>query len=86
VLGAVGESIALSPLSLPLPGRYADSAGLNLAAVGVHTDPSNGKILCVNEQTSVPSIYAIGDIVHGAPELTPAAIKVPVPTDPSHCL
>lgn len=28
-----------------------------------------------NEQTNVPSIYAIGDILEGKPELTPVAIQ-----------
>lgn len=37
-------------------------------------NPSNGKIVCVNEQTSVPNIFAVGDVVDGAPELTPVAI------------
>ena len=27
------------------------------------------------EQTSVPNIYAIGDIIEGKPELTPVAIQ-----------
>lgn len=56
-------------------GRYADTPGLNLPAVGVQIDSKNGKINCVNEQTSVPNIYAIGDVVNHVPELTPAAIK-----------
>ena len=33
------------------------------------------KLVCNNEQTSVPHVYAVGDIVAGAPELTPVAIK-----------
>jgi len=56
-------------------GRYADTAGLDLAAAGVEVNPKNGKIPCHNEQTSVPHIYAIGDVVDGVPELTPAAIQ-----------
>jgi thioredoxin reductase (NADPH) len=59
-------------------GRTPDLSGLNLAALeaagGVKLHGSSGKILCENEQTSVPHVYAIGDIVHGAPELTPVAI------------
>jgi len=54
-------------------GRYADTAKLNLAAVGVKTD-RDGKIVCDNEQTTAPHIYAIGDVVAGKPELTPVAI------------
>lgn len=29
----------------------------------------------MNEQTNVPHIYAIGDILEGKPELTPVAIE-----------
>ncbi|CAM9318275.1 unnamed protein product, partial [Discosporangium mesarthrocarpum] len=32
-------------------------------------------IICRNEETSVPGIYAIGDVVEGVPELTPSAIQ-----------
>ena len=38
------------------------------------TNPSNGKVICVNEQTSAANIFAVGDVVEGAPELTPVAI------------
>jgi hypothetical protein len=41
----------------------------------VDVDKETGKILTKNEQSSVPSIYAIGDVQHGAPELTPTAIR-----------
>ena len=50
---------------------------LGLAAVapyGVLVSSKTGKLVCVNEQTSVPNIYAVGDVVDGAPELTPVAI------------
>jgi thioredoxin reductase (NADPH) len=55
-------------------GRAADTSKLGLDSVGVKTD-AKGKIVCVNEQTSVPHIYAIGDVVAGVPELTPVAIQ-----------
>jgi len=58
-------------------GRSPDLKGLNLEAAhegGVAFDKTSGKVLCVNEQTSIPHVYAIGDIVHGTPELTPVAI------------
>jgi thioredoxin reductase (NADPH) len=42
---------------------------------GVEVNARNGKIPCVNEQTNVSHIYAIGDVVDGVPELTPAAIQ-----------
>lgn len=59
-------------------GRYADTPALNVEGAGVETNPRNGKIPCVNEQTNVPHIYAIGDVVDGVPELTPAAIQAGV--------
>ena len=55
-------------------GRRADTHQLGLENVGVVTNPSNGKIVCTHEQTSVPNIFAVGDVVEGAPELTPVAI------------
>jgi thioredoxin reductase (NADPH) len=56
-------------------GRRADTSKLGLAAAGVKTNDRNGKILCTNEQTNVPHIYAIGDVVQDVPELTPVAIQ-----------
>ncbi|KAM7346437.1 thioredoxin reductase 1 isoform 3-T3 [Cochliomyia hominivorax] len=54
-------------------GRKGLVDDLNLAAAGVEI--KNDKVV-VNEaeQTNVPNIYAIGDILHGRPELTPVAI------------
>jgi thioredoxin reductase (NADPH) len=56
-------------------GRYADTPSLALDAAGVDTNARNGKIPCKNEQTNVAHIYAVGDVVDGVPELTPAAIQ-----------
>jgi len=57
-------------------GRYADTTKLGLAEAKVET-VKNGKIVCagLNDQTSVPNIYAIGDVVDGMQELTPVAIQ-----------
>jgi len=58
-------------------GRYMDLDGLAIGAgsnVPLKTG-KNGKLICNNEQTSIPNIYAVGDIVENAPELTPVAIK-----------
>lgn len=59
-------------------GRTPDLTGLNLPALnggeGLKVDEKSGKIVCHNEQTSIPHVYAVGDVVHGAPELTPSAI------------
>lgn len=56
-------------------GRYPDLGALNAVGVGLATDPSSGRLVCEGEQTSVPHIYAVGDVVQGTPELTPVAIQ-----------
>uniref|UniRef100_A0A8C3V1L1 thioredoxin-disulfide reductase (NADPH) n=1 Tax=Catharus ustulatus TaxID=91951 RepID=A0A8C3V1L1_CATUS len=56
-------------------GRAPDTKTLNLEAAGVKTNSETGKIIVdASEATSVPHIYAIGDITEGRPELTPTAI------------
>lgn len=56
-------------------GRYPDLGALNAAGIGLAMDSSTGKLLCRGEQTSVPHVYAVGDVVQGTPELTPVAIQ-----------
>lgn len=56
-------------------GRDACTSEIGLEKTGVITNPKNGKIPVVNEQTNVPNIYAIGDIIEGGHELTPVAIE-----------
>jgi len=47
-------------------GRKPLTMGLGLEAIGVEMDPKTGHVrIDVNYRTSVPSIYAIGDIVPG---------------------
>ncbi|KAK2522907.1 Txnrd2 [Columba guinea] len=56
-------------------GRAPDTGTLNLEKVGVKINSETGKIIVdASEATSVPHIYAIGDITEGRPELTPTAI------------
>lgn len=56
-------------------GRYALTANINLEAAGVIAE-KNGKFKVNDqEQTNVPHIYAIGDVIYGQLELTPVAIK-----------
>jgi thioredoxin/glutathione reductase (selenoprotein) len=55
-------------------GRTGDTARLGLENVGILPNPKNGKIHAVHEQTSVPNVYVIGDVMDGCPELTPVAI------------
>lgn len=54
-------------------GRRANTASLNLAAAGVQ--PRDDGVLPVDawQQTNVPSVYALGDVI-GHHELTPVAI------------
>ncbi|EPQ04917.1 Thioredoxin reductase 1, cytoplasmic [Myotis brandtii] len=57
-------------------GRDACTRKIGLEAVGVKINEKNGKIPVTDEeQTNVPYIYAIGDILEGKPELTPVAIQ-----------
>lgn len=56
-------------------GRSADTEKLGLENIGIKTNSRNGKIPCVNEQTSCPHVYAIGDVMENCPELTPVAIQ-----------
>eukprot|EP00768_Dysnectes_brevis_P007544 gnl/Dysnectes_brevis/640_a707_4261.p1 GENE.gnl/Dysnectes_brevis/640_a707_4261~~gnl/Dysnectes_brevis/640_a707_4261.p1 ORF type:complete len:503 (-),score=101.44 gnl/Dysnectes_brevis/640_a707_4261:265-1752(-) len=55
-------------------GRDPVTASLNLEASGVKT--VRGKIVCgADDCSSVPHIYALGDVRHNTPELTPVAIR-----------
>ncbi|KAM8867681.1 thioredoxin reductase 3 isoform 2-T2 [Synchiropus picturatus] len=57
-------------------GRDACTDKIGLDKVGVKVNPKNGKIPVNDvEQTNVPHIYAIGDILEGKWELTPVAIQ-----------
>ncbi|XP_071084226.1 thioredoxin reductase 1, cytoplasmic-like [Haliotis cracherodii] len=57
-------------------GRDPCTSGIGLENVGVKVNPKNGRVICDDrEQTSVPNIYAIGDIVDGKLQLTPVAIQ-----------
>lgn len=56
-------------------GRSGLAGQLNVKAAGLDYKENNGKVKCTNEQTAVSNIYAIGDVVDGAPELTPVAIQ-----------
>lgn len=56
-------------------GREPCTHSLGLAEAGVRVNPKTGKLPTVNEQTNVPHIYAVGDVLEGRPELTPVAIQ-----------
>nr|XP_044988394.1 thioredoxin reductase 2, mitochondrial isoform X1 [Jaculus jaculus]XP_044988395.1 thioredoxin reductase 2, mitochondrial isoform X1 [Jaculus jaculus]XP_044988396.1 thioredoxin reductase 2, mitochondrial isoform X1 [Jaculus jaculus] len=55
--------------------RVPETRSLNLEKAGVNTNPENQKILVdARDTTSIPHIYAIGDVAEGRPELTPTAV------------
>lgn len=57
-------------------GREPCTDKIGLDKAGVLRNPKTGKLDVNNkEQTNVPNIYAIGDILQGKPELTPVAIE-----------
>ncbi|KAM7006305.1 thioredoxin reductase 3 isoform 1-T1 [Tautogolabrus adspersus] len=57
-------------------GRDACTDKIGLDKTGVKVNPKNGKVpVNDEEQTNVPNIYAIGDILEGKWELTPVAIQ-----------
>lgn len=57
-------------------GRDACTNQISIENAGVQLNSKNGKVICdEKEQTNVPNIYAIGDILDGKLELTPVAIQ-----------
>ncbi|XP_073431131.1 thioredoxin reductase 3 [Dendrobates tinctorius] len=57
-------------------GRDSCTRNIGLEKIGVKINKRNGKIpVNDEEQTSVPYVYAIGDILDGKLELTPVAIQ-----------
>jgi glutathione reductase (NADPH) len=69
-----GSSIASDQVMFAI-GRHPNVANLGLDKAGVAINPKNGGIAVDHfSQTSVPSIYAIGDVTHRF-NLTPVAIR-----------
>ncbi|KAL6430935.1 hypothetical protein ACFW04_007016 [Cataglyphis niger] len=56
-------------------GRRALMENLKPENAGLKIVPETNKIDAINEQTNVPNIYAVGDVLHEKPELTPVAIS-----------
>ena len=58
--------------------RHPVTQNLNLERLGVETNKRNKKVIGGHknevELTSIDSIYAVGDVLEGAPELTPTAV------------
>uniref|UniRef100_A0A8D9BPN9 Thioredoxin reductase 3 n=2 Tax=Cacopsylla melanoneura TaxID=428564 RepID=A0A8D9BPN9_9HEMI len=55
-------------------GRTACTQELNLDSLNLSVQ-QNQKLITSHEKTQVHSVYAVGDVIHNAPELTPVAIK-----------
>jgi glutathione reductase (NADPH) len=55
-------------------GRSPNTAGLGLESAGVKLDGEGAVVVDGNSQTSVPSIYAVGDVTNRV-NLTPVAIR-----------
>ncbi len=69
---STGETLT-ADLVMYATGRIPNTAGLGLSEVGVALD-ANGAVIVNNEyQSSVPSIYAVGDITNRV-NLTPVAL------------
>jgi glutathione reductase (NADPH) len=69
-----GSSIASDQVMFAI-GRHPNVANLGLETAGVAINPSNGGIAVDGwSKTSVPNIYAIGDVTHRI-NLTPVAIR-----------
>jgi len=56
-------------------GRKALTEELKVSKAGVKVITDTAKIDANNEQTNVPHIYAVGDVLHEKPELTPVAVQ-----------
>jgi len=69
-----GSSIASEQVMFAI-GRHPNVAGLGLEKAGIAINPHNGGIAVDGwSKTSVPNIYAIGDVTHRH-NLTPVAIR-----------
>jgi len=69
-----GSSIGSDQVMFAI-GRHPNVGGLGLDKAGVAINPGNGGIAVDHfSKTSVPNIYAIGDVTHRIP-LTPVAIR-----------
>jgi len=61
-------------LVLAATGRQPNTTGLGLEALGVALDQDGAVVVNALSETSVPSIYAVGDVTNRA-QLTPVAIR-----------
>ncbi|KAJ8786191.1 hypothetical protein J1605_006411 [Eschrichtius robustus] len=66
----------MNTLVLLAIGRDSCTKKIGLEKIGVKVNEKTGKIPVNDvEQSSVPYVYAVGDVVEGKPELTPVAVQ-----------
>lgn len=68
-----GETLEADQIMFAI-GRSPNTKNLGLEALGVHLDPAGAVVVDNASQTSVPSIYAVGDVTNRV-NLTPVAIR-----------
>ncbi len=68
-----GETLEADEILFAI-GRSPNSRGLGLEALGVQMDPEGAIVVDNHSQTTVPSIYAVGDVTNRV-NLTPVAIR-----------
>lgn len=74
--GSNTESSELFDTVVLATGRTAETGKLNLPAAGVRVDAHTQKILVDHfDRSTAPHVYAVGDVVHGRPELMPVALN-----------
>ncbi|MDA7747021.1 glutathione-disulfide reductase [Psychromonas sp.] len=56
-------------------GRHPATDTINLAATGVETNEQGYIKVDAYQETNIPGIYCVGDIMEGGVELTPVAVK-----------
>lgn len=56
-------------------GRKALTNELKARDAGIELDDRNSKVVAKLEQTNVPNIFAVGDVLQDKPELTPVAVQ-----------
>lgn len=68
-----GETLEADQIMFAI-GRSPNARGLGLEALGVHLDPAGAIVVDNASQSTVPSIYAVGDVTNRV-NLTPVAIR-----------
>ena len=69
-----GESYNVDTLIWAI-GRHPATDTINLAATGVETNSRGYIKVDAFQETNIPGIYCVGDIMEGGVELTPVAVK-----------